>query len=229
MALLGANFPEWAEWAWGTWLAGVTLVPLPAPLRVRDPAAFSTQVASLAEATGCSVIVGESGYLDFLGAACGPKLDWALEAPLVPSQRPAQVSPSELAMALCTSGSTAAPKGVRVIHARAVAWSRANTANAASAPSGAVAIMVSWPPFYHIADLSALFEIVEPVDWHVLPMVRFARNPASWLRLVGRTSASFTVGPSSAWATAVWDLALSGRPRKFVAGPGPGPMTMGWQ
>jgi fatty-acyl-CoA synthase len=162
----------------------------------------------LAAATGCSVIVGETGYLDFLDADCGPKLDWSLEAPPAPGQRPAQVSPSELAMVLCTSGSTAAPKGVRMTHARAVAWSQANTANAASAPSGTVATMVSWLPFYHIAGLGALFEIAEPVDWHVLPMARFVRDPAEWLRLVGQTGASFTVSPSSAWAAAVRSLAL---------------------
>ena len=71
VGLLGPNSPEWAEWAWGTWLAGCVLVPLPAPLRVRDPAAFSSQVASLAAATRCAVIVGDTRYLEFLdGGRC---------------------------------------------------------------------------------------------------------------------------------------------------------------
>jgi fatty-acyl-CoA synthase len=217
VGLVGPNGPEWAEWAWGTWLAGCALVPLPAPLRVRDPAAFSSQVAALATATGCSVIVGEDRYLGFLdggpldrgpldGDLC-PRLDWASAAPSGRGRPPAPVSPSDLAMVLCTSGSTAAPKGVRMTHARAVQWSRANAANAASAPDGTVPAIVSWLPFFHIAGLGALFEMAVPTDWHVLPMGRFVRDPAEWLRLVSETRAVYTVGPSSAWAAAVRALA----------------------
>jgi fatty-acyl-CoA synthase len=204
VGLVGANSPEWVEWAWGTWLAGAVLVPLPAPVRVRDPGAFSSQVASLATATGCSVIVGQGRYLDLLGPGCVPKLDWAGEPPPAPGPSPAQVAPSDLAMVLCTSGSTAAPKGVRMTHARAVVWSRTNSAKG---PSGTVPAMVSWLPFYHIGGLGALFEVAAPAHWHFLPMARFVRDPAEWLRLVGRTGARSTVGPSSAWAAAVRALA----------------------
>jgi fatty-acyl-CoA synthase len=206
VGLIGPNCPEWAEWAWGTWLAGGALVPLPAPLRVRDPAAFSSQVASLAQATGCSLMVGEDQYLDLLDGE-RPKLDWSSEAPPAPGQQPARVSPSDLAMVLCTSGSTAAPKGVRMTQGRAVAWSRANAANAGAPPTGTVPAMVSWLPFFHIAGLGALFEIATPIDWHVLPMARFVRDPAEWPRLVGKTGATYTVGPSSAWAAALRALA----------------------
>jgi fatty-acyl-CoA synthase len=67
--------------------------------------------------------------------------------------------------------------------------------------------MVSWLPFYHFAGLGVLLDIVTPVDRHVLPMGRFVRDPAEWLRLVAKTRARFTKGPSSAWAVAVRGLA----------------------
>jgi acyl-CoA synthetase (AMP-forming)/AMP-acid ligase II len=204
VGLLGPNCPQWAEWAWGTWLAGCVLVPLPAPLRVRDPAAFSSQVASLAGATGCSIVVGEGQYLDFVDGEDCPKLDWSCEAPPAPHQKAAEVQPSDLAMVLCTSGSTAAPKGVRMTHARAMVWARHT---AAKVSPGTVPVVVSWLPFYHIGGLGPVFEFVAPVDWHVLPMARFARDPAEWLRLVGETRALSTVGPSSAWAAALRGLA----------------------
>jgi len=203
VGLLGPNSPEWAEWAWGTWLAGCVLVPLPAPLRVRDPAAFSSQVASLATATGCSTIVGENRYLEFLDGENCPKMDWTCQAPVNAGQ-PAQVSPHDLAMVLCTSGSTSEPKGVRMSHARALVWARDTAANA---NSGEVPVIVSWLPFFHVGGLGPLFEVATPVDWHVLPMARFARDPAEWLRLVSRTRACFTIGPSSAWAAALRGLA----------------------
>jgi fatty-acyl-CoA synthase len=204
VGLLGPNSPAWAEWAWGTWLAGCVLVPLPAPLRVRDPAAFSSQVASLAAATSCAIIAGEARYLELLDGERCPRWDWACEARPAPGQEPARVSPSHLAMVLCTSGSTSEPKGVGMSHARAMVWARDTAANAIS---GDVPAIVSWLPFFHIGGLGPLFEVVTPVDWHVLSMERFARDPAEWLRLVARTRACFTVGPSSAWEAALRGLA----------------------
>jgi fatty-acyl-CoA synthase len=89
-------------------------------------------------------------------------------------------------------------------HARALVWARVNAAPASEA---AVPRIVSWSPFYHIGGLSPLLEFVTPVDWHILPMGRFVRDPAEWLRLVGKTRADLTYGPSSAWAAALRGLA----------------------
>ena len=180
VGLLGPNSPEWAEWAWGTWLAGCVLVPLPAPVRVPDPGAFSCQIASLAEATDCATIVGDRQYLDFLDAGHCPRLDWAARDPSATGQRAAQVSPSDLAIVLCTSGSTAAPKGVRMSHARALVWaaSTRQRRRRASVPG-----ILSWSPFYHIGGLGPLFEVFTPVDWHILPMARFVgirRSGSGW-------------------------------------------------
>ena len=187
----------------GTWLAGCVLVPLPAPLRVRDPEAFSFQVASLAAATSCRIIVGDTRYLGFLDEGC-PKLDWAGAAPTAPGQEPARVSPSDLAMVLCTSGSTAAPEG-RADDPRE--GDGVGVRAMVEVPAGTVPATVSWLPFFHIGGLGPLLEVVAPVDWHVLPMTRFARDPAEWLRLVGKTRARSTFGPSSAWAAALRGLA----------------------
>jgi len=206
VGLLGPNCPEWAEWAWGTWLSGAVLVPLPAPLRVRDRSAYSGQVASLAGATNCSVIVGADRYLSALDGALCQKLAWGDEPRSGVPLHPVQTSPADLAMVLCTSGSTAAPKAVRMTHERAVVWARAR---ASQGPICPVPVSVSWLPFYHIGGLGALFEVFSPVERHFLPMAQFARDPAQWLRLASRTGASFTVGPSSAWAAAVRGLAKS--------------------
>ena len=204
VGLLGPNAPEWAEWAWGTWLAGCVLVPLPAPLRVRDPAAVLVPGGLI----GCGDQLQDHRRRHqiprVLGRRACPKLDWAGEAPTAPGQEPARVSPSDLAMVLCTSGSTAAPKGVRMTHARAMVWARGN---AVEVPAGTVPATVSWLPFFHIGGLGPLLEVVAPVDWHVLPMTRFVRDPAEWLRLVGKTRACSTFGPSSAWAAALRGLA----------------------
>jgi acyl-CoA synthetase (AMP-forming)/AMP-acid ligase II len=75
VGLVGQNCPEWAEWAWAIWLAGATLVPLPAPVVVGG--SFGEQVGSLATATGCSVVVGEKRYLELLVGEHFAQWDWS--------------------------------------------------------------------------------------------------------------------------------------------------------
>jgi fatty-acyl-CoA synthase len=64
---------------------------------------------------------------------------------------------------------------------------------------------LGWVPFFH--DLGLFFFLLHPVinleAGHVLPTERFARDPAEWLRLVGRVRATMIDAPQSAWASAV--------------------------
>lgn len=198
VGIVGLNCPDWACWAWATWLSGAALVPLPAPLLVG--ASFASQVTSLLDATRCSIVVGDRRYLDQLAPGHFERWDWS--APVPPTRNVVRgerrtLSPSELAVVLCTSGSTADPKAVRMSHARAVEWAVHNVVHPSD---GSVPSMVTWFPFYHIAGLGILFELVSPVDQHVIGMRRFLADPASWLRLVGETRAAYAVSPSSVWS-----------------------------
>jgi acyl-CoA synthetase (AMP-forming)/AMP-acid ligase II len=210
VGLIGSNAPAWVEWAWGTWLAGAALVPLPAPVRLRDPAAFARQVASLLTATGCSTVVGETRYLAAIDADHRTQLDWDVEPTVTSASVPAELSPVETAVVMCTSGSTAEPKGIRVSHAMLVARS-GGAAAVLGLAEGQVPPVVSWLPFYHAGGLATVSGLaVEALDSHVLSVQRFAKDPAEWLRLVSRTRAMATAGPSSGWAAAV--RALDRRP-----------------
>ena len=59
---LGPNRPEWPSWALGVWLAGGALVPLPAPVRVRDAEAYSLQIRSLLDAVGCRLVATDPKF-----------------------------------------------------------------------------------------------------------------------------------------------------------------------
>jgi acyl-CoA synthetase (AMP-forming)/AMP-acid ligase II len=207
VGLIGSNAPQWVEWAWGTWLAGAALVPLPAPVRIRDPAAFARQVGSLLTATGCSTVVGEPRYLAAINADRRAQLDWDGEPPVTFASVPVELSPLETAVVMCTSGSTAEPKGIRVSHAMLVARS-GGAAAVLGLADGELPSLVSWLPYYHAGGLATVASLaVEALDSHVLSVQRFAKDPAEWLRLVSRTRAMATAGPSSGWAAAVRALA----------------------
>ena len=195
------------EWAWATWLAGAALVPLPAPVRLRDPAAFARQVESLLGATSCTTVVGEPRYLAALDADGRVQLAWDAEPIGILAAVPAELSPLETAVVMCTSGSTAEPKGIRVSHGMLVARSGGAAALLGLA-DGELPPVVSWLPFYHAGGLATVASLaVEALDSHVLSVQRFAKDPAEWLRLVSRTRALATAGPSSGWAAAVRALA----------------------
>ncbi len=197
VGVVGPNRPEWACWAWAVWLSGAALVPLPAPV-ITGPS-FASQIKSLLSASGCSVVVGERRYLDLLGDVHIEVWDWSAQLPCRKGGRASEVapSPSDLAVVLCTSGSTSAPKAVRMSHARAVEWA---THNALRTADGSVPSMVTWFPFHHIAGLGTLFEVVTPVDQHVISMRRFLADPSSWIRLVSDTRSRYAVSPSSVWS-----------------------------
>lgn len=205
VGIVGPNSAEWVVWAWATWFSGAALLPLPAPLLAGG--SFAPQVTALVRAAGCSVVVGSRRYLDLLGDEPYTLWDWG--APVPREQRSARahrsaLSPSDLAVVLCTSGSTASPKAVRMSHARAVEWA---THNALNSDEGVVPSKVTWFPFYHIAGLGTLFEVVAPVDQHVISMKQFLADPVSWLRLVSETRAAYAVSPSSVWSWVLDGLA----------------------
>jgi acyl-CoA synthetase (AMP-forming)/AMP-acid ligase II len=67
--------------------------------------------------------------------------------------------------------------------------------------------MVNWFPFFHIAGLGLLFQVLTPVDQHIVAMKYFLADPALWLRLVSETGASHAVSPSSIWSEVLESVA----------------------
>src|SRR5207253_1111104 len=45
--------------------------------------------------------------------------------------------------------------------------------------------------------------VMHDVESHILPPERFARNPSTWFRLIGKIGATITSGPPSAWSVAM--------------------------
>lgn len=200
VGILGPNRPEWLVWAHATWIAGATVAPMQIPLRIRDPDAYAEQLRRFVRAAGCRLVLADPRFAPLLPAEVA--VSWE-EAGEESAEEPSLPSAESTAVIQFTSGSTAAPKGVVLPH-------RAMTAQLsfiyehyyAGHPIGST---VSWAPFFH--DLGLVVSVLlstrsrSPIE--VLPTETFARDPAEWLRLIERTRALGTLGPSSAFGAAM--------------------------
>jgi acyl-CoA synthetase (AMP-forming)/AMP-acid ligase II len=200
VGVLGPNRPEWVVWAFAAWIAGAALVPVQVPLRVRDPNAFREQLRRLVAAAGCSRVMAEPRFTPLLDEGIAVpwdgKGDESSEAPPVPA-------PSSTAVIQFTSGSTAAPRGALIGHAAVAAQNE--MLDELLRDGGRLRSTLNWTPFFH--DLGLFLNVLPAAVFgltsHHLPTERFARDPAEWLRLIGRTAASATISPAAAFSRAL--------------------------
>lgn len=196
VGLVGPNHPEWVDWAYGIWLAGAVLVPLPAPVRLRDRDAYAEQIRGLASAMTCVLIVAEPKYRDALGTQ--GTLDWHESST---DRLPAQDPPSldSIAIVLCTSGSTSTPKGAVISHRSVASREHLRTQMNTEADGE-----ILWLPFFHTGGVFGIIRpIYQGVLSHTLPAERFARDPLSWFRVISEVGATSTGAASSAWLVAL--------------------------
>jgi fatty-acyl-CoA synthase len=200
VGILGPNRPEWARWAFASWLAGAVVVPLPFHLRIADAGAFEETLDALVRAGGCRVVLADPRLLPHVPGSMG--VPWTLELPRRPTsfEGPGAQDP---AVVQFTSGSTATPKGAILTHQAVLAGVRASAE--AGGLAGASCVQLSWLPFFHDWGLFGylVWSVVAVTETHILPTERFAKDPSEWFRLAGAVGATMTPGPSSAWRAAL--------------------------
>lgn len=196
VGLVGPNHPEWVDWAYGIWLVGAVLVPLPAPVRVRDRVVYAEQIRTLASAMTCVLIVAEPKYLEALGP--DSTLDWnETSAQSFQTQEPPSLDST--ALVLCTSGSTSTPKGAVITHRSVASREHLRTQMKKEADGE-----VFWLPFFHTGGVFSIIRpIYQGVVTYTLPAERFARDPLSWFRVISEVGGTSTAAASSAWLAAL--------------------------
>ena len=135
-------------------------------------------------------------------------LDWATHGELCDEDerlwRAPLPDPDALAVLQYTSGSTAAPKGVRITHRNVLANLEA-LAQTFGARERRHNIGVSWLPMYH--DMGLIGGILLPVfassEVVVLSPGHFAARPLRWLQAIHRYRANFSGGPNMAYELCV--------------------------
>ena len=204
VGVLGPNRPEWAVAAFGTWLAGGVVVPLPFSF-LQDPQSAGKQLRPLLDATDCGLVLVASELSD---VPLPQARSWHLRS--TSKSRGQARHESDSAVIQPTSGSTGRPKGVVLTHEAILTAVRASSAAQGFEPG--YDRLLGWLPLFHDYGLFGflLRAFVTGVDSHILPVESFARAPSRWLSMVSEVDATVTAGPPSAWAAALASVRTGG-------------------
>ena len=201
VGLIGPNEPAWATWALATWYGAAVLVPLPFPQRVVDREAVAWQIEQLATAARCRIVLAHPRFLPLVPSGMG--VTWDQETSGERAGDLPRPGPDDPAVVQFTSGSTALPKGAVLTHRAILACMEALRVAYRIRPGEDR--YLGWLPFFH--DNGIFGYLLRPIlhgsEGHVVPTELFARDPSLWFRRIGETGATFTSGPSSAWAVAL--------------------------
>ncbi|WP_438016862.1 AMP-binding protein [Sorangium sp. So ce315] len=211
VALLIPEAEEFVLTFLGAISAGIVPVPMGPPLAFGRLAAYLEDAAGILRKAGARALVSTSSLAsvsarlleEVIGLEHIAADDWAASPWTTEAPRAEDVAPEDVMFLQFTSGSTAAPKGVRVTHASALA----NCAAIAAALrlDGRRDKGVSWLPMYHdmglVGFVLAPFLVRCPVVF--IPTLRFALDPGVWMETVSRHRGTVTFAPNFGLAVAV--------------------------
>jgi fatty-acyl-CoA synthase len=208
-----------------TWLAGAVVVVLPLPMRLGSIEEFVQQTRARVRSADIRLLVMDPDLAPFIEPAPG-------DPPMVlinelTSRAGELIDPKPDADALAvlqfTSGSTADPKGVMLVHRQILA--NLDGAMAAAEVDPDTDVIVSWLPLYHDMGLIGLLTIpmITGTDLVLGAPQDFMASPGHWLEWISHFGGTATAGPNFSYALAAramgrmsgldlsrWRLALNG-------------------
>lgn len=196
----------------GALLAGVVPVPMSAPTAIGKIDRWSRTAAAILRHSGARLLLTDQEVrpmvlplaLQVPGLAdiTDPDALLGLQAQRgrIDLPAPEDFDAEDLALLQYTSGSTAAPKGVRISHRNLVANAQAIMVDGLQADRRDRAL--SWLPLYH--DMGLIGFVFAPFITHssaiFMPTLAFLREPRAWLRALTDQRATITFAPNFAYA-----------------------------
>lgn len=208
---------------WACTLAGCVAVPVPAPDPVRLLRA-APRLRGILEDTSAALVLSSDAVIeaarDTLEPAMFALAPWmslsGLQGTTAPKPPPASdATGSSLAYLQYTSGSTMAPRGVRLTHAQVLA--NVGALNAAGCVTTESRVL-TWLPHFH--DYGLVHGVIAPLcagatSWLMSPLV-FLRRPLRWIEALSSLRITHSGAPASAYIACL--RALDGRLLAEVAG-----------
>ena len=200
--------PTFFDAFFGALLAGLVPVPLYPPVRLGRLDEYHERTAAMLRASGARLVVSDRRIRRLLGrsiALAATELGCeAVESLDACDPAPARVAPDDVAFIQFSSGTTVAPKPVRLTHRQVLANVAAiRGAILAAHPEGPSLrhVGVSWLPLYHDMGLigGVFVGLSHPSDLVLIPPELFVTRPAIWLRAMSRWRGTTSPAPNFAY------------------------------
>jgi fatty-acyl-CoA synthase len=208
VAVLGPTSRDLVTVIRGCWLAGMTSMVLPLPMRMGSLDEFIASTRARIRHGDAKLLLVDDVLRSVYEPAPGDPPTESMRAVLpgavgVPSgeaYEPPPADPERLVILQYTSGSTSEPKGV-MIPDRVLS---ANVDAAAAAADLAAEVMVSWLPLYHDMGLVGFLAIpmTTGVDLVLAAPQDFLAHPGNWMEWVSDWRGTATAGPNFSWVLA---------------------------
>ena len=209
VAILGTTSRALITTVRGCWLAGVTTMVLPLPMRMGSLEEFVLSTRARIKHGDAKLLLIDERLAPFYGSTEGdPDVDsmsallpGSPQAPAADALELPAPDPDRLVILQYTSGSTSEPKGVmipdRVLSANVDAC-------CAAAQLTADEVMVSWLPLYHDMGLVGFLTIpmTKGVQLVQAAPQDFMAHPGHWMEWISRFRGTATAGPNFAWVLA---------------------------
>jgi acyl-CoA synthetase (AMP-forming)/AMP-acid ligase II len=202
IGLLCPNAPEFLIGLFATTTAGGAATPLPLPAGARQSAAYPARLAGIAAAAGMRTILVSPQFaamIEPLRAVMDVEfLDTATLFAESAAGLP-RVDPDDVAVVQFTSGSTAAPKGVRLTHRQVLAGLAAIRTGIDLGLSDQGGF---WLPLFHDMGLiGTLSAILRGIPSHLWSPTAFVKDPERWLREFAASGSTISAMPNFGYET----------------------------
>ncbi|MDT3443235.1 MULTISPECIES: AMP-binding protein [unclassified Pseudofrankia] len=203
IGVLSRNSPDFLIALFAAVGVGAAACPLPLPTSARDLSGYASRLTGIIAAAGISRILVD----DRLGGMASRLAEVLAPVELIPvgsltaavgaggPPRPHHAEPGELAVVQFTSGSTAAPKGVRLTHRNILAGTAAIAEGLDIRPGEDHGGL--WLPMFHdmglFGTLAGMFAGIPMTAWSP---GAFVRDPARWLRGFAALGGTMSPAPS---------------------------------
>jgi amino acid adenylation domain-containing protein len=199
---------------WACMISGRVAVPVPAPDPIRLQHA-APRLRSVIADSRATLVLTSATLLDAAAAALDPATFAMVRWTALPDAAqlsaagqdfiPPALEARTLAYLQYTSGSTSAPRGVRLSHANVLANVRALIA---AGHGSAASRALSWLPHFH--DYGLAFGVLAPVvagaTGYLMSPLAFLRRPLRWLDAIEAHGITHTGAPESAFAACLQAL-----------------------
>ncbi len=189
---------------WGVLALGAVPVPLYPPIRLHRMDDYEKYIENIARDCDAHAIITDKDI--------GPMLYFLKrDMPQIPLVKiheaetftsaldtPVQVSPDDTGLIQYTSGSTAMPKGVVLLHRNLIANVRNIGLHVGLQEEDKA---VCWLPLYH--DMGLIGHVIGAFYWgvplYLFPPTEFIRRPSFWLKSISKYRATISSGPNFAY------------------------------